>query len=88
MPEFYDAWDDQIPTPVVGTRYLYCLVCIILHNQSKAVNLALHTKNASSPGICITPDVDQAHPQGDAKCRCGSCMDVVYKENDMTSSIG
>lgn len=44
MPEFYDAWDDQIPTPVVGTRYLYCLVCIILHNQSKAVNLALHTK--------------------------------------------
>ncbi len=48
MPEFYDAWDNQIPTPVVGAGYLHCLVCILLHNPRKAFNSALQKRRASS----------------------------------------
>ncbi len=48
MPEFYDAWDNQIPTPVVGTGYLHCLVCVLLHNPRKAFNSALQKRNAGS----------------------------------------
>jgi hypothetical protein len=53
MPEFYDAWDNQIPTPVVGTGYLHCLVCILLHNPSKAFNPALQKRSASSWAYAI-----------------------------------